>query len=124
MLTHFLVLVDIETPDLKSLLPPLNSLEKTFLVTVEYDDGEGDEPHASTFKTKGRHTVHKVLHTVCKTFGLEDYYSMASLVRVIDEEIDGDRIVEHRYPCVNSDTMEEAGARPDSRFELVIEVEE
>ena len=49
---------------------------------------------------------------------------MASLVLVIDEEIDGDRIVEHRYPCVNSDTMEAAGARPDSRFELVIEVEE
>lgn len=115
---------EIETPDLQSLLAPLESVEKTFLVSVEYDDGEGDEPHASTFKTKGRHTVHKVLHTVCKTFGLDDYYSVAQLVLVIDEEIGGGRVVEHRFVCTNEDTMAQAGARPDSRFELVIDTEE
>ncbi len=49
----------------------VNSSE-TCLITVDYDDGH--EVCSSTFKTKGRHSVHKVLMTVCKTFGIEDLY--------------------------------------------------
>lgn len=45
---------------------------ETCLITVEYDDG--DEVCSSTFKTKGRHTIHKVLLTVCKTFNIETSY--------------------------------------------------
>ena len=45
---------------------------ETCLITVDYDDG--NEVCSSAFKTKGRHTVHKVLMTVCKTFGIEALY--------------------------------------------------
>ena len=99
-------------------------MEKTFLINVDFDDGDPEGPRTSTFKTKGRHTVQKVLHTVCKTFGLEDYHQQARLVLVIEEAIGSDKILEHKYLCANNDTMARAGARPDSRFELVIEDED
>lgn len=46
---------------------------ETCLIVVEYDNGE--DVCSSTFKTKGRHTVHKVLLTVCRTFNIESQYS-------------------------------------------------
>lgn len=112
------------TPDLQSLLDPLDSLEKTFLITVEFDDGDPEGPRSSTFKTKGRHTVHKVLYTVCRTFGVEDYYQQAHLALVIEEEIGNDKFIEHRFKCAREDTMAAAGARPDARFLLIIDEDE
>ncbi|KAJ3539812.1 hypothetical protein NM688_g6313 [Phlebia brevispora] len=110
--------------DLHSLIGPLDSMEKTFLISVDFDEGEGDGPRTSTFKTKGRHTVHKVLYTVCRTFGLEEYYQQAQLVLVVEEEVGTDEIIEHRFMCDRNDTMERAGARPDSRFLLLLNEEE
>ncbi|KAI0821224.1 hypothetical protein BC629DRAFT_435778 [Irpex lacteus] len=58
----------------------VNSSE-TCLITVDYDDGH--EVCSSTFKTKGRHSVHKVLMTVCKTFGIEDLYARCVLSSIL-----------------------------------------
>ncbi|KAF7797147.1 hypothetical protein EIP86_008339 [Pleurotus ostreatoroseus] len=120
-LTELFRIASIKTPDLLSLIGPLDSMEKTFLISVDYDDGDPEGPRCSTFKTKGRHTVQKVLFTVCRTFGVEAYFSQAQLVLVVEEETDDDQVFEHKYMCEKDDTMEKAGARPDSRFLLVLD---
>ncbi|KAF9807925.1 hypothetical protein IEO21_08020 [Rhodonia placenta] len=93
-----------------------------FVVIVEYDDGAGTEENQMMFKTRGRHTVSRVLLQACKTFGIEDLFPMARLVLIVDVE-DGDEIVEHRFHCALEDTMARAGAKPEARFAIEIDEE-
>lgn len=59
--------------------PPLSQLasqsqpkgDESFLIMIEYSE---DPESRSLFKTRGRHTVSKVLTHACRTFGLEEYY--------------------------------------------------
>ncbi|KAI0686714.1 hypothetical protein BC835DRAFT_441970 [Cytidiella melzeri] len=99
---------------------------ETCLITVDYDDG--NEVCSSTFKTKGRHTVHKVLMTVCKTFSLEHVYHRASLMRVISESTDDtdseDQVMEQRFICPREHTMTQVGAHDNARFAIAIQDEE
>ncbi|EED82608.1 predicted protein [Postia placenta Mad-698-R] len=93
-----------------------------FVVIVEYDDGAGTDENQMMFKTRGRHTVSRVLLQACKTFGIEDLFPMARLVLIVDVE-DGDEIVEHRFHCALEDTMARAGAKPEARFAIEIDEE-
>ncbi|KAI0090892.1 hypothetical protein BDY19DRAFT_743655 [Irpex rosettiformis] len=93
---------------------------ETCLITVDYDDG--NEVCSSTFKTKGRHTVHKVLMTVCKTFGIEALYPRVNLVRVITDSTDDPdnegQVIEQRFTCPREHTMTQVGAHDDARFAI------
>ncbi|THG93593.1 hypothetical protein EW026_g7683 [Hermanssonia centrifuga] len=101
-------------------LEPLESIEKNFLITVEYDDG-GEEVHNSTFKTKGRHIVGKVLLTALRTFGIEDAIDSLVLIR---EDVVGGKAVRRTYPCSLDETMANAGARPNARLAILIDEDE
>ncbi|KAI0800206.1 hypothetical protein C8Q74DRAFT_1235065 [Fomes fomentarius] len=98
--------------------------DESFLIMIEYSE---DPESRSLFKTRGRHTVSKVLMQACRTFGLEEYYSSARLVLLVEEEDDSGEIVfQRRYGCNRNDTMADAGAEPHAKFvvELVDENEE
>lgn len=45
---------------------------------IDFDDEIGEE-NQTKFKTRGRHTVAKVLMQACRVFGLEDYYDKCVL---------------------------------------------
>ncbi|KAH9888318.1 hypothetical protein C8Q73DRAFT_709762 [Cubamyces lactineus] len=86
--------------------------DESFLIMIEYDkDPEG----RSLFKTRGRHTVSKVLMQACRTFGIEQQYDNARLVLLVEDE---DEV--YRSVCNRSDTMAQAGAEPNARF--VVEI--
>ncbi|KAI0343582.1 hypothetical protein BDW22DRAFT_1428158 [Trametopsis cervina] len=95
----------------------------TCLITVSYDDGQ--ELCSSTFKTKGRHTVQKVLMTVCKTFNIEHLYNRAKLVRVVTDSTDDmdsdEQVMEQMVFCPKDHTMTQVGAHQDARFTIAIE---
>ncbi|KAH9922118.1 uncharacterized protein B0H18DRAFT_1185968 [Fomitopsis serialis] len=93
--------------------------DERFVVIIEYDDGS-DEETQTMFKTRGRHTVSKVLMQACRTFGIEELYDKTQLVLAIDTEEDGE-IVEHRFMCPKDETMANVGAVAESRFIVQVE---
>ncbi|EIW54134.1 uncharacterized protein TRAVEDRAFT_74391 [Trametes versicolor FP-101664 SS1] len=97
---------------------PQGKSDESFVIMIEYND---DPESRSLFKTRGRHMVSKVLMQACRTFGLEDYYSSARLVLLVEVEGDGDgEPMVYRSVCDRNDTMAQAGAEPDARF--VVEI--
>ncbi|KAH9833963.1 uncharacterized protein C8Q71DRAFT_873252 [Rhodofomes roseus] len=95
--------------------------DERFVVIIEYDDGTSDDMQ-TMFKTRGRHTVSKVLTQACRTFDIDDLYDRAQLLMVIDTEEDGE-IVEHRYICPKTMTMANVGAEPEARFIVQVDDE-
>lgn len=47
---------------------PFDNQDDTHVIEIQYDD-DGDFK-SSLFKTRGRHTVNKVLKMACRTFGI------------------------------------------------------
>ncbi|KAI0074869.1 hypothetical protein K474DRAFT_1699447 [Panus rudis PR-1116 ss-1] len=102
---------------------PLADLNKTFIVTIEC--GEGEYTQSGLFKTKGKHTVEKVLAMACKTFGFEEpEYPAARLLLVVEDVNEDGEIVEQRFKCRNDATMAQAGAYPDCKFVVIISDED
>ncbi|EPT02517.1 hypothetical protein FOMPIDRAFT_82520 [Fomitopsis schrenkii] len=97
--------------------------EDRFVIIIEYDDGAGAGEETQTmFKTRGRHTVAKVLMQACRTFGIEDLYDKSQLVLALELE-EGGEIVEHRFMCPKEETMAQVGAESESRFIVQVEDE-
>ncbi|KAI0645052.1 hypothetical protein C8Q79DRAFT_1011162 [Trametes meyenii] len=86
----------------------------SFIVMIEYND---DAESRQLFKTRGRHTVSKVLMQACRTFGIEEFYQSARMVLLVEDEEEGDV---YRSVCNRNDTMAQAGAEPNARF--VVEI--
>ncbi|KAI0669505.1 hypothetical protein C8Q78DRAFT_1154837 [Trametes maxima] len=86
----------------------------SFIVMIEYND---DAESRQLFKTRGRHTVSKVLMQACRTFGIEEFYPSARMVLLVEDEEEGEV---YRSVCNRNDTMAQAGAEPNARF--VVEI--
>jgi len=82
-----------------------------FIINVEHRPSE----QVLMFKTRGEHTVGKVLSKACKEFQLD--YDSATLKLIV--EIEGEDGGEILSDCDNGDTMARSGAVKDARFIIV-----
>ncbi|CCM01027.1 uncharacterized protein FIBRA_03075 [Fibroporia radiculosa] len=93
--------------------------EEKFVISIEYLNG-ANSADKLMFKTRGRHTVAKVLLQACRTFGLEHLYDSARLVLILPiQEGDGEW-VEEKFLCDPEDTMSMVGAGSESRFAIEV----
>jgi len=87
--------------------------EERFTVTII---GPYEEQQAE-FKTRGKHTIKKVLAAACRTFELD--YDLARLILLVDADDD-----EQMFYCEPDDTMAQCGVYRDARFLVKMEGEE
>jgi hypothetical protein len=80
-----------------------------FIISVEHRPSE----QKTMFKTRGEHTVGKVLSKVCKTFNLD--YDRAMLKLIV--EVEGEELL---YDCDTAVTMARAGTTNEARFVIII----
>ncbi|KAK0212197.1 hypothetical protein DFS33DRAFT_1279871 [Desarmillaria ectypa] len=87
-------------------------LDKHFEVTVI---GPLDNQRAR-LKTRGRYQVKKVLHGVCKSFGIP--FDTARLIHIVKAVEDGTEIV-GQFECDNDETMAYCGIKENAQLAVV-----
>ncbi|KAK0437933.1 uncharacterized protein EV420DRAFT_155361 [Desarmillaria tabescens] len=91
-----------------------DDLDKHFEVTVI---GPQDNQRAR-LKTRGRYQVKKVLHGVCKSFGIP--FDTAKLIHIVKFVEDGTEVVE-QFECDNDETIAYCGIKENAQLAVILQ---